>query len=153
MSIHTITYVLFTKKSFSEPLQEFDFSLTGSQILRNSQVLLNKYFSSTYNFGCKFSKTFSNTKAVSYFFANDIFLQTTMKTCTTMTFSISYFLKTTMKATKLIQILSISRFRYFMSRNIGGRLLITRRMISKIAFQFASDNEWHVAYKKINFLK
>jgi len=61
MSIHTITYVLFTKKSFSEPLQEFDFSLTGSQILRNSQVLLNKYFTCTYNFSCKLSKTFSKT--------------------------------------------------------------------------------------------
>jgi hypothetical protein len=36
--IHTITYVLFTKKSFSEPLQEFDFLLTVSQILRNSQA-------------------------------------------------------------------------------------------------------------------
>ncbi len=47
---------------FSEPLQAFDFSLTGSQILRNSQVLLNKYFSSTYNFGCKFSKTFSKPR-------------------------------------------------------------------------------------------
>ena len=56
MSIHTITYVVFTKKTFSEPLQ-----LTGSQILRNSQVSLNKYFSSTYNFGCKFSKSFSKT--------------------------------------------------------------------------------------------
>ena len=50
------------KNLFSEPLQEFDFSLTGSQILRNSQVLLNKYFSSTYNFGCKFSKSFSKTE-------------------------------------------------------------------------------------------
>jgi hypothetical protein len=70
-----------------------------------------------------------------------------------MTFAISYFLKTTMKATKLIQILSISRFLHFMSRNIGERLFITRRMISKIAFQFASDNEWHVACKKITFLK
>jgi hypothetical protein len=44
----TITYVLFTKKSFIEPLQEFDFSLTGSQIFRfyltNILVVLNKYF-------------------------------------------------------------------------------------------------------------
>ena len=76
-----------------------------------------------------------------------------MENCSKMTFVISYFLQSTMKATKLIQILSISRFRHFMLRNIGGRLFFTRRMILKIAFQIASDNVWDVAYKKITFLK
>ena len=66
------------KNLFSEPLQEFDFSLTGSQILRNSQVLLNKYFSSTYNFGCKFSKSFSKTETFIQFFWKRILF---MKLC------------------------------------------------------------------------
>ena len=39
-----------------------------------------------------------------------------MENCSKMTFVISYFLQSTMKATKLIQILSISRFNFGVQR-------------------------------------
>ena len=53
MSIHTITYVLFTKNLFSRS--------KSAKFEPSSSVLLKKSFSSTYNFSEEFSKTFSKT--------------------------------------------------------------------------------------------
>ena len=61
MSIHTITYVLFTKNLFSEPCKNLAPRSKSAKFEPSSSVLLNKSFSSTYNFSVEFSKTFDKT--------------------------------------------------------------------------------------------
>ena len=62
MSIHTITYVLFTKNLFSEPCKNLAPRSKSAKF-----ELLNKSFSSTYNFSVEFSKTFSKTAVLTVY--------------------------------------------------------------------------------------
>ena len=72
MNTHTITYVLFTKTSFYvvNLCKNLAPRSKSAKFEPSSKVLLNTYFSSTYNLGCKFSKTFSETALLMFYTVN-----------------------------------------------------------------------------------